>query len=80
MKTEYTAVELRQCKRKGQDARTIWVKGKHGNWNYQGCEGEVFSVGSLLVVLHSLTGAPVAVLGDEQGLSDYCAKRFGVRP
>ncbi|QHA83549.1 hypothetical protein E3Z27_18615 [Pseudomonas mediterranea] len=80
MKAEYTAVELRAGESKGRPTRTIWVTGKQGGWNYQGSEGEVFTVGNLLVILHSLTGAPVAVLGDEQALSDYCNGRFGVRP
>lgn len=80
MKTEYKTVELRDQQCKGRQARTIWVTGKQGSWNYQGAEGEVFGVGDLLVVLHSLTGAPVAVLTDEQALSDYCMNRFGVSP
>lgn len=80
MEIEYTTVELRDGESKGRPARTIWVTGKQGGWSYQGSEGEVFEVGEVLVVLHSLTGAPVAVLIDEQALSDYCDKRFGVRP
>ncbi|SFQ82548.1 hypothetical protein SAMN03159489_05979 [Pseudomonas sp. NFPP07] len=80
MNTQYSAVELRSQQCKGRQARVIWATGKQGGWNYQGNEGEVHTVGSLLVVLHSLTGAPVAVLRDERDLSDYCAKRFGVRP
>lgn len=80
MRIEYKSVELRAQQSKGRQVRTIWVTGKQGNWNCQGAEGEVFSVGDLLVVLHSLNGAPVAVLHDEQALSDYCMRRFGVRP
>lgn len=80
MSTKYTAVELRDQQCKGRKARVIWVTGAQDGWNYQGNEGEVHSVGSLLVLLHGLSGAPVAVLRDEQDLSDYCAKRFGVRP
>lgn len=80
MRAEYSTVELRDVKSKGRSARTIWVTGKQGDWDYRGSEGDVFDVGGVLVVLHGLTGAPVAVLSDDRALSDYCEKRFGVRP
>lgn len=80
MSITYASVTLRPAERKGRKARVIWViTGMQDGWNHAGAAADVFEVGSLLVV-QNMAGAPIAVLPDEQALSDYCAQRFGVRP
>ena len=79
MSITYASVALRPAERKGRKARVIWVTGTQDGWNHAGAAADVFEVGSLLVV-QNMAGAPIAVLPDEQSLSDYCAQRFGVRP
>lgn len=76
----YSSVELRKTSGRKGSCRQIWVAGKQGAWEFQQSKGHVFAVSGVLVVQDSLTEAPVAVLADEQALSDYCATRFGVRP
>lgn len=77
---KFTSVELRQTSTRSGSCTQIWVSGKDGGWEFQQSKGYVFAVSGVLVVQDSLTNAPVAVLRDEQALSDYCAQRFGVRP
>lgn len=77
---KFTAVELRKTSTRKGSCMQIWVSGKDGGWEFQQSKGHVFVVSGVLVVQDSLTDAPIAVLRNEQALSDYCAQRFGVRP
>lgn len=77
---KFTSVELRKTSSRKGSCRQIWVSGKDGAWEFQQGKGYVFAVSGVLVVLDSLTDAPIAVLADDVALSDYCAQRFGVRP
>lgn len=77
---KFTSVELRKTSTRKGSCMQIWVSGKDGGWEFQQSKGYVFAVSGVLVVQDSLTDAPVAVLADDQALSDYCAQRFGIRP